>query len=157
LKFFCLIFNLVRVYLVVKSKKMIFSSQRARQQTKTIFHMNKTKNDELETQSLHGNNVWKNVAVTKRKEKKVLKIVMGLGQFFMARVRLVRFGSPHLWFEFGKLPLKMSNFSIFSLRVKKYPGHRRVGLLFTAGLKQPWAGSRPISSWKWSWVFYSQT
>jgi len=45
--------------------------------------------------------------------------------------------------EFGKFLLKMSNFSIFFPsgkkimlgQVKKYPGQRRVGLLFTAGQK----------------------
>jgi len=55
---------------------------------------------------------------------------VGSGQFFVALV-------SHSWFgfEFGKFPLKMSNFSIFfsSGRVGKYPGQRRVGLLFTAG------------------------
>jgi len=58
----------------------------------------------------------------------------------------------HLWFGFGfgKFSLKMSNFSIFSLRVKKislgwvkkYPGQRHVGLLFSAGQKYAWVGSR---------------
>jgi len=51
----------------------------------------------------------------------------------------------HLWFgfELGKVPLIMSNFQIFSLRVKKnlfgsgqkVQCQRRVGLLFTAGRK----------------------
>jgi len=51
----------------------------------------------------------------------------------------------HLWlgFEFEKFPLKMLNFSIFSLRVKKissgrikkYPGQRWLSLLLTAGQK----------------------
>jgi len=41
----------------------------------------------------------------------------GLGQFFVARVGLGRVS--HLWFGFGKFLLKISNFSIFSLRVKK--------------------------------------
>jgi len=51
----------------------------------------------------------------------------------------------HLWFafEFGKFPPKNVNFSIFTLwvkkissgRVRKYPGWRRVGLLFTTGQK----------------------
>jgi len=47
----------------------------------------------------------------------------------------------HLWlgYGFGKFPLK--NFFLFgskkisSGRVKKYPGRRQVGLLFTAGQK----------------------
>jgi len=43
---------------------------------------------------------------------------VGSGQFFVARVGLGQVGSgrvSHLWFgfEFGKFPLKMSNFSIF--------------------------------------------
>jgi len=65
----------------------------------------------------------------------------------------------HLWFgfEFGKFPLKTSNFLIFlpfgskkisSGWVNKYPGQRRVGLLFTAGQKQAQVGSRPISTKK---------
>jgi len=43
------------------------------------------------------------------------KVVMGLGQKFLTRVGLGRVS--HLWFgfEFGKFPLKMSTFSIFSL------------------------------------------
>jgi len=32
----------------------------------------------------------------------------------------------HLWFGFRKFPLKMSNFSIFSIRMKKYLGQRQV-------------------------------
>jgi len=54
----------------------------------------------------------------------------------------------HLWFGsgFGKFPLKIPNFLIFTLRVKKislgrvkkYLGQRRVGLLFTAGQKYAW-------------------
>jgi len=50
--------------------------------------------------------------------------------------------SAKCW-EAGKFPLETSNFSIFSIRVKKlsscrvkkYPGQRNVGLLFTAGQK----------------------
>jgi len=79
------------------------------------------------------------------------ELVMGLGQifltqvrsgqFFVARVRSGRVSNP--WFEFEKFPQKMSNFSIFFPSdqknlfgwVKKYPGQRRVGLLFTAGQK----------------------
>jgi len=49
-------------------------------------------------------------------------IVMGSGQTFLTRVGLIFCGSgrvSHLWFglKFRKFPLKMSNFSIFSLRV----------------------------------------
>jgi len=69
---------------------------------------------------------------------------VGSGQFFVARVRSGRLS--HLWFglEFGKFPLKMSNFSIFfpsgqkkiaSGWVGKYPGQSQVGLLFTGGHK----------------------
>jgi len=57
----------------------------------------------------------------------------------------------HFWFRFGfgKFPLKISNFPIFSLRVKKIalgqvkknPSQRRVGLLFTAGQKNAQVGS----------------
>jgi len=51
----------------------------------------------------------------------------------------------HLWFgfEFGKFPIKFFNFfpfrskKISSGRVRKYPGQRRVGILFTAA----WVGS----------------
>jgi len=58
----------------------------------------------------------------------------------------------HLCLGLGKFPLKTSNFSIFILRfkkissgwVKKYPGHRQFGLLFTA--VQIKLGSGPISS-----------
>jgi len=62
----------------------------------------------------------------------VLSLVMGLGQNLLTRVSSGQFfvcWVSHLWFgcEFGKFPLKMSNFSIFSLWVKKYPGQRRVG------------------------------
>jgi len=63
----------------------------------------------------------------------------------------------HLWFgfEFGKLPLKIPaffNFFPFGSKkislgwVKKYPGQRRVGLLFAVGQKYPRVGSGPISS-----------
>jgi len=59
----------------------------------------------------------------------------------------------HLWIGFGKLPLKIPNFSIFlpsgqkisSGQFKKYPGQKRVSLLFTAGQKYAWIGSKPIS------------
>jgi len=64
----------------------------------------------------------------------------GFGSIFCGWDRV-----SHLWsgFEFVKFPLKMSKFSIFSLRVKKissgrlkeYLGQRRVSLLFTAGQK----------------------
>jgi len=60
-------------------------------------------------------------------------LVMGPGQFFVARVGSGRVS--HLWFglEFGKFPLKTSNFSFFSLRVKKN--------CFGLGRKVP--GSKP--------------
>jgi len=59
-----------------------------------------------------------------------LNVVMGPGQKFLARV-----GSglvSHLWFEFG---FGKSGQKISLGLVKKYPGQRCVGLLFTAGLK----------------------
>jgi len=90
-------------------------------------------------------------------------VVMGPGQKFLAQVRPGQFfcGSgrvSHLWlgFEFGKFPLKMSNFSISFPSDQKNifgSGRRRAGLLFTAGLKQAWVGSGPIStrkSWYWN-------
>jgi len=60
----------------------------------------------------------------------------------------------HLWFGFGKFPLKMSNFQFFSLRlkkisldwVKKQTGQKQVGPLFTAAQKYARVGSGPISS-----------
>jgi len=67
---------------------------------------------------------------------------MDPGKNFLTRVDSGRVS--HLWFgfEFGKFPQKTSIFSIFcpsgqkkSLRVGKYPGQRRVGLLFTVGQK----------------------
>jgi len=56
----------------------------------------------------------------------------------------------HLWFGFGfgKFPLKITNFSIFSLRIKKFSlgrvkkyGQRRVSLLFSPGQKYDLVGS----------------
>jgi len=77
----------------------------------------------------------------------VSKLVMGQGQNFWPRLGRV----THLWFRFGlrKFPLKITNFQFFSFGsknispggVKKYPGQRWVGLLFTAGQKYAWAGS----------------
>jgi len=69
---------------------------------------------------------------------------MGLGQKFLTRVGSSQVS--HLWFGIGKFPLKTSNFTIFSLQVKKissswvkkYPGQRWVCLLFTAGQKYAW-------------------
>jgi len=68
---------------------------------------------------------------------------MGQGQFFCSSGRI-----SHLWFGFGfgKFTLKIPNFSIFSLRVKKYPGQRHVGLLSTASQKYALVGSGPIST-----------
>jgi len=62
-------------------------------------------------------------------------------------------GQPYLWFGFGKFPLKLPNFSIFSPRgqkshrIKKHLGQRRVGILFTAGQKYARVGSGLISNW----------
>jgi len=66
---------------------------------------------------------------------------MGQDKKFWTQVETAIFG-----FGFGKFLLKLSNFAIFSLMikkissgwVKKYPGQRRVGLLFTAGQKYGW-------------------
>jgi len=76
---------------------------------------------------------------------RVVSIFSGLGQPGSGWV-------SHLWFGFGfgKFPLKTSNFSIFSLWVKKnllgsgqkVPGSRAGWLLFTA-----WVGSGP-SLWQ---------
>jgi len=60
--------------------------------------------------------------------------VMGPSQKFLTQVGSIFCGSgrvSHLWFEFEfeKFPLKMSNFSILSLRVKKN--------LFGLGLEVP--------------------
>jgi len=69
-------------------------------------------------------------------------LVMGPGQKFLTLVGLGRVS--HLWFgfEFGKFPLKKSIFQFSfssgqkkSRQVRKYPGLRRVGLLFTASQK----------------------
>jgi len=74
-------------------------------------------------------------------------IVMGPGQKIVTRVGS---GQPFLlYFGLRKLPLKIPNFSIFSLRikkiasgqVKKYPEQSWVGLLFTADQRYPRFGS----------------
>jgi len=76
-----------------------------------------------------------------------------IGSIFL---KLIGWVSHFLFgFGFGKFPLKlkMSKFSIFSLRfkkislgwVKKYPGQRQVGLLFTASQKYARVGSGSIS------------
>jgi len=60
----------------------------------------------------------------------------------------------HLWFGFGKFLLKIPNFSIFFIlvkkmslvRVKKYPGQRGVGLLYSPSQEYARVGSGPISS-----------
>jgi len=74
------------------------------------------------------------------------QLVMGPGQKFFVpgRVRSIFCGSGQvgsaiygLGLNSENFPQKMSNFSIFfpSGWVKKYPGQRLVGLLFTAGQK----------------------
>jgi len=82
---------------------------------------------------------------------------MGLGQFFVAWVGL---GQPFMvWvFEFQKFPLKTSNFSIFSLRIKKNcfrlgqkvygskPGRPLIYCVSKVSSGQ--VGSGPISSFK---------
>jgi len=67
---------------------------------------------------------------------------VGSGQFFLARVGT---GQPFIvWVWIWKISPKNVNFfiffslpvkKIFSGQVKKYPGQRQVGLLFTAGQK----------------------
>jgi len=51
-----------------------------------------------------------------------------------------------VWVWIWKISPKNVKFFIFFLRVKKYRGQRRVGLLFTAGQKYARVGSGPISS-----------
>jgi len=53
----------------------------------------------------------------------------------------------HLWFEFGKFPLKITNFSIFSPSgwVKKYPDQRRV-IYCKSKVCMGQVKSRPISN-----------
>jgi len=61
-------------------------------------------------------------------------VLTRVGSIFVAWVELGRVS--HFWFGFGKFPLKIPNFSLFfPVRVKKYPGQRRVDLLFTADQK----------------------
>jgi len=71
-------------------------------------------------------------------------LVMGLGQKFLTRINFYSSGRgqvEHLWFEsgLGKFPLKIPNFSIFSLWLKKSPlvGSKStwIRLLFTVGQK----------------------
>jgi len=74
---------------------------------------------------------------------------MGLGQKFLTRVGLGQVS--HLWFGFGKFPLKITNFSIFGSKktssswVKKYPDPRP---LIYCGSKvcSGWVGSGSIST-----------
>jgi len=73
------------------------------------------------------------------------------------------------WFGFGKFPLEITNFSIFSLRfkkissgqVKKYLGQKWVGLLFTAGQKYARIGLGPFFSlglsWRLRWAIQSRS
>jgi len=72
----------------------------------------------------------------------VKKFWPGLGKFFVAWVALgkVGLGQPALVWVW-KFPLKIPNFSIFSLWVKKYLGQRRVSLLFTVDQKYARVGS----------------
>jgi len=70
----------------------------------------------------------------------------------------------HLWFEsgIGKFPLKVPNFSILPFGskkissgwVKKYPGQRRIGVLFTAGQKYAQAGLGQGPSLAWLHFVY---
>jgi len=66
----------------------------------------------------------------------------GLGQFFVARVRSGQPFKVWVW----KISPKNVKFFIFSLQIKKYPGQRRVSLLFTAGQKLARVGSGSISN-----------
>jgi len=93
-----------------------------------------------------------------------LKVVMGPGQNFWTRIgssQIFVGRVSHLWFgfEFGKFPLKTSNFqffsqkSLFGSKSTQVDGGStsyllQVGLLFTAGQKQVRVGSGPISTWK---------
>jgi len=69
--------------------------------------------------------------------------VMGQGQKFLTRVESIFCGPgkvSHLWlrFEFGKVPLKMSNFSISFPSCQKIlfgSDQRRIGPSFIAGQK----------------------
>jgi len=69
--------------------------------------------------------------------------VMGLSQKILTRVRSGEFLVAQVGLAIYGFLIKVSNFSIISLRIKKnifrwakkYPGQRWVGLLFTAGLK----------------------
>jgi len=70
------------------------------------------------------------------------------GQSFLT---LVRSGQPSLvYLDLENLTLKITHFStlkkITSDRVIKYPGQRRVSLLFTADQKYAQVGSGPIST-----------
>jgi len=63
----------------------------------------------------------------------VQKLVMGPGQKFLTLVGSAIFG---LGLDLENFPLKIPNFSIFSLRIKKYLGQvGQVCLLITAGQK----------------------
>jgi len=63
---------------------------------------------------------------------------MGLDQFLLLGLGRVN----DIWFGFEKFPLKIPNFTIFPLWIKnnhtgseKYPGQRKVGILFSVGQK----------------------
>jgi len=90
--------------------------------------------------------------------------MMGLGQkfltsamiFFVSTVRSGWVSHLRVGFEFGKFHIKIKKISFFALQVKKislggvkkYPGQRQVGLLFTKGPKYARAKSGPISAVK---------
>jgi len=57
-----------------------------------------------------------------------------------------------LWFGFGKFLLKVPKILIFTIWIKKYPGQRRVGLLFSVGLKYARVGSGQGPYLVGSWV-----
>jgi len=91
---------------------------------------------------------------------------MGPGQKFLTQARSIFYCSgrvSHLWFwfEFGKFPLKTSNFQFFSLRVKKnlfesdQKVPRRGSLLFNEGqnkLRLSWVRAHLYSLYLSNWL-----
>jgi len=76
------------------------------------------------------------------------EVVMGPGQIFLTQVRSGQFfiaRVSHLWFRFGfgKFPLKIPNFPIFSLRIKKL---LRIGSKMGGPLIWSGHGLKPITS-----------